>query len=174
MHSTWTHWVIDPLPPVVTSDEESEGQEDMWLEGAPLDVFEAETYNVHRTAGVSQGIRGAERNRAPMKPNGPNNRTRRGNLVKGGLRKDTVDPDFGCNMSNVGDRVEAKVPFDVKEDIFDPKNNDDLIPMVVDEGGRNDERKEKGKPVVRRVDGGAGYVDHTGGKGRFTEPVNCE
>ena len=35
----------------VTSDEESEGQEDMWLEGVPLDVFEAETYNVHRTAG---------------------------------------------------------------------------------------------------------------------------
>ena len=37
----------------LTSDEESEEQEDMWLEGAPLDVFEAETYNVHRTAGVS-------------------------------------------------------------------------------------------------------------------------
>ena len=97
----------------VTSDEESEGQEDMWLEGAPLDVFEVETYNVHRTAGVSRGIRGAERNRAPMKPNGPNNGTRRGNLVKGSLRKDTVDPDFSRNMLNVGDRVEAKVPFDV-------------------------------------------------------------
>ena len=116
----------------VTSDEESEGQEDMWLEGAPLDVFKAETYNVHRTAGVSRGIRGAERNRIPMKPNGLNNGTRRGNLVKGGLRKDAVDPDFGRNMSNVGDRVEAKVPFDVKEDVFDLKNDDDLIPMVVD------------------------------------------
>ena len=62
-------------------------------------------------------------------------------------------------MPDVGSRVEAKVPFDVSKNVFDLKNDDDLVPMVVDEGRRDDEGEKKGKPAARRVNGGAGHVD---------------
>ena len=52
------------------------------------------------------------------------------------------------------------VPSD--QDVFDAKNDDDLVPMIIDGGGKENEGKQQGEPVTSRADGGAREVRKVG------------
>ena len=139
-----------------SSDEDSETQEEGWLNPTPLDVdiLEAESYGVQK---FSKGSKGVERRpNLHMKPEGSNNGPGRSKLVNVGPNREVVNQNLNRNPTNMRDESSnhALIPTDVHKNVFDAKDDDDLVRMDVDDVGSEDERKKERKPMTRRLDGG--------------------
>jgi len=141
------------------SDADSDEQEEVWLGSMDSDIFEAESYGVQRTQKMSRGLRRTERDQyLRVKPNPTDNRTGRNKLEEDRTSKQTIDPNLGGKAPNVGNKRGGQRPVDVHKDVFDPKNDDDLVPMNVDEVGKDDEGEKQRNPVARGLDGGTREV----------------
>ena len=145
------------------SDEESENQEEVWLNATASDIFEAEAYGVQRTDKVSKGIRGAPRdNYSRLKADRAKDATRRSDAVKGGSGKHASHQNISRDAPDLGNRGSKQVPFDVHQDVFDAKDDDDLVPMAIDEARRDDEGEKEREPMAGGVNSTAGKVVQIG------------
>ena len=118
---------------------DSEEQEDMWVDSVSSDVFEVESYGVQRTEKVSRGFRGGGLQEANLqvKADRSDRPPRRNDFEKGRVSKGAVHQNVGGNMMRMRDRSQGTVPINIHQNIFDLKNDDDLVLMVVDEVGRD-------------------------------------
>ena len=70
--------------------------------------------------------------------------------VKEGMRKDSIHPNVGGKVKNmVG--ADGPTPVDVHPHVFDPKEDGDLVPMIVDNVGSNNEGEKTRDKVTGRV-----------------------
>jgi hypothetical protein len=132
------------------SDADSDDQEDMWLNATSANVREADSFGAQRTQKVSQYEKphektkdlrlGADRARKPF-ANAPREE-RFVRAEQGPIKKDVT------NQGNrFGVEREQKVPFDVRKNIVDVNDEDQFVPMVVEEIRGDPEREEERKPI---------------------------
>ena len=82
--------------------------------------------------------------------------------MKGGPGKRASHQNISRDAPDLGNRGSKQVPFDVHQDVFDAKDDDDLVPMAVDEARRDDEGEKEREPMAGGVDSTTGKVVQIG------------
>lgn len=87
---------------------------------------------------------------------------RRNDFEKGRVSQGAIHQNVGGNMMRMRDRSQGTVPINVHRNVFDPKNDDNLVLMAVDEVGRDNKWKQDGKQLLSQSDGGTCEVRKVG------------
>ena len=82
--------------------------------------------------------------------------------MKGGPGKCAGHQNISRDAPDLGNRGSKQVLFDVHQDIFDAKDDDDLVPMAINEARRDDEGEKEREPMAGGVNSTAGKVVQIG------------